>query len=119
MLHPRLVKAARAMELSVKDFIAGMIEDAIRQKAGLSPLAPQAFLQVLTLASLDLPKHLVPHAMFIQQTLYDFAMLLPDDSGVIAPTIPEISRPPIPGLSRPPVPEICRPPISGVIPPTC
>ena len=35
----------------------------------------------------------------------------PDDSGVIAPTIPEISRPPIPGLSRPPVPELCRPPI--------
>jgi hypothetical protein len=26
-----------------------------------------------------------------------------DDSGVIAPTIPEISRPPIPELIRPPV----------------
>jgi hypothetical protein len=37
--------------------------------------------------------------------------LLDDDSGVIAPTIPEISRPPIPGLSRPPVPELCRPSI--------
>ena len=34
-----------------------------------------------------------------------------DDSGVIAPTIPEISRPAIPGLIRPPVPEISRPPI--------
>ncbi len=85
LLHPRLVKAAGAMELSVKDFIAGMIEDAIRQKAGLSPLAPQAFLQVLTLASLDLPKHLVPHAMFIQQTLYDFAMLLPTRGSLQAP----------------------------------
>jgi NAD(P)-dependent dehydrogenase (short-subunit alcohol dehydrogenase family) len=36
---------------------------------------------------------------------------LTDDSGVIAPTIPEISRPPVPGLSRPPVPALCRPPI--------
>jgi len=36
---------------------------------------------------------------------------LVDDSGVIAPTIPEISRPAIPGLIRPPVPEISRPPI--------
>ena len=86
MLHPRLVKAATGgMELSVKDFIAGMIEDAIRQKAGLSPLAPQSFLQVLTLTSLDLPKHLVPHAMFIQRTLYDFAMLLPTRGSLQAP----------------------------------
>ena len=43
--------------------------------------------------------------------------LIGDDSGVIAPTIPEISRPPIPGLSRPPVPEICRPPIPELIRP--
>jgi len=85
LLHPRLVKAAGAMELSVKDFIAGMIEDAIRQKAGLSPLAPQAFLHVLTLPSLDLTKRLVPHAMFIQQTLYDFAMLLPTRGSLQAP----------------------------------
>jgi hypothetical protein len=34
-----------------------------------------------------------------------------DDSGVIAPTIPEICRPGIPGLSRPSVPELSRPPI--------
>jgi hypothetical protein len=34
-----------------------------------------------------------------------------DDSGVITPTVPEISRPPIPGLSRPPVPELSRPSI--------
>ena len=40
-----------------------------------------------------------------------------DDSGVIAPTIPEISRPPIPGLSRPPVPELCRPSIPELIRP--
>ena len=40
-----------------------------------------------------------------------------DDSGVIAPTIPEISRPPIPGLSRPPVPMLCRPPIPKLIRP--
>ena len=65
------------MEISVKDFIADMIAEATRQKAGLSPLAPQAFLQTLAHTSLDVPKHLVPHAMFIQQTLYDFARLLP------------------------------------------
>jgi hypothetical protein len=40
-----------------------------------------------------------------------------DDSGVIAPTIPEISRPPIPELFRPPVPRLCRPPIPELIRP--
>ena len=86
LLHPRLVRAGTgAVDFSVKDFIACMIEDANRQKAGLSPLAPQAFLQVLTLTSLDLPKHLVPHAMFIQQTLYNFAMLLPTRGSLQAP----------------------------------
>ena len=40
-----------------------------------------------------------------------------DDSGVIAPAIPEISRPLIPGLSRPPVPELCRPSIPELIRP--
>ena len=73
------------MEVSVKDFIADMIAEATRQKAGLSPLAPQAFLQTLAHASLDVPRHLVPHAMFIQQTLYDFATLLPTRGNLQAP----------------------------------
>src|SRR5271157_3549773 len=34
-----------------------------------------------------------------------FFGIVTDDSGVIAPTIPEISRPAIPGLIRPPVPQ--------------
>jgi hypothetical protein len=85
LLHPRLVKAASTVELSVRDFIADMIAEAIQQKARFSPLAPQAFLQVLSCASLDVPAHLVPHAQFIQRTLYDFAKLLPARDSLQAP----------------------------------
>ena len=60
----------------------------------------------------------IPNAELIYpDSLKTRQKVLADDSGVIAPTIPEISRPPIPGLSRPPVPEICRPPIPELIRP--
>jgi Bacterial dnaA protein helix-turn-helix len=76
-LHERLIKAALAMELSVKEFIAEMIAAGIRRKYMLRPLAPPPFLQVLSHNGLDVPERLAPHAMFIQQTLYEFAALLP------------------------------------------
>jgi hypothetical protein len=84
-LHPKLADAAVATGFSVKDFIADMIAGAIRQKAGISPLAPQPFLQVLSRASFEVPGHLLPHAMFIQRTLYDFARLLPTRGSLQAP----------------------------------
>jgi hypothetical protein len=55
--------------------------------------------------------------MMLRAGLVDSEPGVADDSGVIAPTIPEISRPPIPGLSRPPVPELCRPSIPELIRP--
>jgi Bacterial dnaA protein helix-turn-helix len=76
-LHPRLAKASIAMDFNVKDFIAEMIAEAIRRKSNLRPLAPHPFRQILGCNHLDLPDHLVPHAMFIQHALYDFAALLP------------------------------------------
>lgn len=85
LLHPRLVNAAIAMELSAGDFIADMIAAALQQKAKVSPLAPQAFLQVLARTSLDMPARLVPHARFIQQSLYDLANVLPTRGNLQAP----------------------------------
>jgi hypothetical protein len=73
LLHPVLDQAATDTGLSVREFIADMIAEAIRQKAAIKPLAPEPFLQVLSYASLDVPERLVPHAMFIQQTLCEFA----------------------------------------------
>jgi hypothetical protein len=84
-LHPRLIEAARAIELSVREFIADMIAEAMEQKAAVSPLAPLPFLQVLASTSLHMPEHLVPHAMLIQRTLYDFAKLLPTRASLQAP----------------------------------
>jgi hypothetical protein len=76
-LHERLIKAALAMELSLKDFIAEMIARGIQQNAALWPLAPLPFLQALRHDGLGVPERFAAHAMFIQQTLYDFAALLP------------------------------------------
>jgi hypothetical protein len=61
----------------VNEFIADMIAEAIERKAGLRPLAPHPFRQILACNHRDPPEHPVPHAMFIQHTLYDFAALLP------------------------------------------
>jgi Bacterial dnaA protein helix-turn-helix len=85
LLHPRLIKAAAAMELSAGEFIADMIAEATARKAAVSPLTPQLFLQVLAHASLDVPERLVPHAMLIQRTLYNFATLLPTRASLQAP----------------------------------
>jgi hypothetical protein len=85
-LHERLIKAALAMELGIKDFIAEMIANGIQQKATLRPLAPAAFLQALAHDGLDVPERFAAHAMFIQQTLYDFAALLPTRNSLQART---------------------------------
>jgi hypothetical protein len=76
-LHPRLSKAASVMDFRVNEFIADMIAQAIKRKADLRPLAPHPFREILACNHLDLPEHLVPHAMFIQHALYNFAALLP------------------------------------------
>lgn len=76
-LHERLIKAALAMEFCVKDFVAEMIARGLEQRTALRPLAPPSFLQALGHNGLDVPERLAAHAMFIQQTLYDLASLLP------------------------------------------
>ena len=76
-LHERLIKAAQAMEFCVKDFVAEMIARGLKQRTALRPLAPPPFMQALGHNGLDVPERLASHAMFIQQTLYDFAALLP------------------------------------------
>jgi len=85
LLHPVLDQAAVASRFSVREFVAGMIADAVRQKADFRPLAPQPFLQVLSCASLDVPTRLVPHAMFIQQTLCELAEGFPTRDSLEAP----------------------------------
>ena len=85
LLHPVLDQAAVASRFSVREFVAGMIADAVRQKADFRPLAPQPFLQVLSCASLDVPARLIPHAMFIQQTLCELAEGFPTRDSLQAP----------------------------------
>jgi hypothetical protein len=85
LFHPALVKAAVLPGDRVREFIAEMIAAAMRQKASITPLAPQPFLQVLSCASLDVPEPLVPHAEFIQKTLCEFAGGSPAHSSLLVP----------------------------------
>ncbi len=71
-LHWRLVRSARLMGDSNRQFIAELISDAADARSPLA-LKPEYFAEVLAHAGPDLPQHLAPYAALIREKLFGFA----------------------------------------------
>jgi Bacterial dnaA protein helix-turn-helix len=70
-LHWRLVRSARLMGDSNRQFIAELISDAIDARSSLA-LKPELFAEVLAHAAPELPGHLAPYAALITEKLFGF-----------------------------------------------
>jgi hypothetical protein len=71
-LHWRLVRSARLMGDSNRQFIAELISDAADARSPLA-LKPEPFAEVLAHAGPELPRHLAPYASLIEEKLFRFA----------------------------------------------